>query len=545
MNKIVCAVSENIRFWCMAVYALFRTGIIAPAGLIRLFKMAQVGFLNGSSLSALSALSAARYPDRVALIDEDGELTFTELNQRVEALSSVFALEFHLGKGSYVAIMCRNHRGFVEATLAASRLGANLLFLNTDFPGAQLRQVLSKNIPDLLVFDEEFTAAIHASECSAPKLIADKETGCLNLKTLIDQNHQIKLPRVRQGKIIVLTSGTTGLPKGAERVPTLRAVLSPFVTLLSRLPIKTGMPTLIATPLFHGFGLAAMAIALPLGAPMILRKRFDAEETIKLLGQYKVGVIVVVPLMLQRILLRLPERERLNDLSAIISGGAPLRSNLVEHTIETLGLKLFNLYGTSEAGFVSMATPLDLQAASTTIGRRGEGVALTILNYEGRTVDDGEIGRICVGGKMVFDGYSHGKNDKKTKHGFIDTGDLGYLDTQKRLFLCGRQDDMIVSGGENVFPIEVENVLARHPDVEDVAVIPVVDEEFGQCLHAFIVKKPAAELSEAGFKDYLQQNLARYKIPKAINLVSSLPRNALGKENQKLLRETNTHKACV
>lgn len=537
MNSFIYTMADSIRFWRLTLYILIKKGVI---GLLRpnnLFKIIKIWYLNGSSLNLLCAFSAIRYPDNLAVADDEGELTFVQLSNNSENIACALYSEFHIGTGSNVAIMCRNHRDFILAALACSRLGANLLFINTDFPGSQIESLLAENKPDMFIYDEEFIPVIRSAGNNIPTVITHSSASSrgITLSVLADRESNLKLPRARQGKVIVLTSGTTGVAKGAERTPTLRAVISPFITLLTKLPINFGMSCLISIPLFHGFGLASMAVALALGAPVILQRRFDPAESMTLLNKYKAGVWVVVPVMLHRLLAILPQRSTLNDLQAIVSGGAPIRAELVQRTLNRLGPKLFNLYGTSEAGFASIATPDDLAKYPATIGRKGEGVELAILDRHNEKVAVEKVGRICIGGKMVFSQYINAENNKKIKNNFIDTGDLGYLNSEGYLFLCGRQDNMIVSGGENVFPDEVENLLAQHPDVEDVAVIPIDDEEFGQRLHAFIVIKPTVKLTDADFKAWLQPKLARYKMPAAINLVDDLPRNMLGKTNQRLL----------
>jgi acyl-CoA synthetase (AMP-forming)/AMP-acid ligase II len=196
--------------------------------------------------------------------------------------------------------------------------------------------------------------------------------------------------------------------------------------------------------------------------------------------------------------------------------------------MDVFGEVLYNLYGSTEVAWATIATPEDLRAAPGTAGRPPLGTIVKLLDERGREVPQGEGGRIFVGNGMVFDGYTSG-GGKEVIGGLMSTGDVGHLDAGGRLFVDGRDDEMIVSGGENVFPREVEDLLADHPAVEDVAVVGVPDAEFGQRLKAFVVRREGAELTEAEVKQHVKENLARFKVPREVVFVAELPRNATGK----------------
>jgi fatty-acyl-CoA synthase len=300
---------------------------------------------------------------------------------------------------------------------------------------------------------------------------------------------------------------------------------------LSRTRLRAREPVLVAPPFFHGFGLGYLALGMLLGSTIVMRRRFDAEASLAAIDEHRVTTLIAVPVMLKRIL-ELPEQVRrrydTGSLRVVISAAAPLSADLAAALTDSFGEVVHDLYGTTEAGFAAIATPEDLRESPGTVGRPPDGTTLRILDEEGAEVPSGRTGRIFVGSGMLFEGYSGG-GSKETVDGLMSTGDLGHLDPEGRLHIDGREDDMIVSGGENVFPGEVEDVLARHPDVADVAVLGVADDEFGQRLQAFVVAEQGSEPSEGELKAHVKSSLARYKVPREIVFTESIPRNPTGK----------------
>jgi fatty-acyl-CoA synthase len=288
---------------------------------------------------------------------------------------------------------------------------------------------------------------------------------------------------------------------------------------------------MIAAPMFHSWGFAHFTLALPLASTLVLRRRFDPEETLRAAAQTRATALAVVPVMLQRIMELGPEtigRYDLGALRIIALSGSALPGELATRAMDAFGDVLYNLYGSTEVAWATIATPADLRAAPGTAGRPPIGTVVKLLDKSGREVPRGESGRIFVGNEMMFDGYTGGGN-KEILDGLMSTGDVGHLDSEGRLFVDGRDDEMIVSGGENVFPREVEDLLSDHADVEEAAVVGVPDSEFGQRLKAFVVPRNGAKLDEVTIKDYVKTNLARYKVPREVVFLSELPRNATGK----------------
>jgi fatty-acyl-CoA synthase len=327
---------------------------------------------------------------------------------------------------------------------------------------------------------------------------------------------------------VILTSGTTGTPKGAPRN---EGSIDAAVSLLSRLPLKQGWRTHIAAPLFHSWGWAHLNLAMLLGSTVVLRRRFDPEGCLAAVTENDCDSVAVIPVMLQRILALEDAVLAPYDLShvkAVAASGSPLPGDLATTWMDRFGDSLYNVYGSTECAWATVASPGDLRAAPGTAGRPPHATVVKLYDEHDDEVPQGGTGRIFVANSMLFEGYTGG-GSKDMVGGLMATGDLGRFDAAGRLFVEGRDDEMIVSGGENVFPAEVEDCLARHEGVVEVAVVGVDDPEFGQRLRAFVVRRDPGAADEDALKDYVKQYLARYKVPREIVFLDELPRNATGK----------------
>jgi acyl-CoA synthetase (AMP-forming)/AMP-acid ligase II len=508
----------------------------------------------GSSSAAAYAVSAIRYPERVAIVDERGALTFAEVNARTNALA--WALRAAgVGEQDGVALMCRNHRGFIEATVACAKLGASVLYLNTAFAGPQIADVLRREAPVALIYDEEFADLVREGSEGMRRFVSWRESagtvesgagpadgagrGDPWVEELIARADPSPLqPPVEKGRVVILTSGTTGTPKGANRKQP--DSLEPAAALFSKIPLRARETTVVAAPMFHSWGYAHFTMALPLASTLVLRRRFDPEQTLADVARHRASALAVVPVMLQRIMELPPQTRERYDTSAlriISASGSVLPGDLATQVMDAFGEVLYNLYGSTEVAWATIATPQDLRAAPGTAGRPPLGTVVKLLDVDGREVPQGQRGRIFAANEMVFDGYTGG-GGKEIVRGLMSTGDMGHIDRGGRLFVDGRDDEMIVSGGENVFPREVEDLLAKHPQVEEAAVIGVEDEQFGQRLKAYVVAREDAELTAEAVQEYVKQNLARYKVPRDVMFVQELPRNATGKVLKRELSAT-------
>ncbi len=528
---------------------LYEAGVIRATRPDRLAATLRELHRWGASPAAGIAAGAIARGDETAIVDEVGSLTFSEVDRRSNALARGLAAD-GISEGDGVAIMARNHRGFIDATLACAKVGAHALFLNTMFAAPQLAGVVENEKPKALIYDEEFRELLgEALEAEGgdelkryvswsdrededvPAQAATGEIPDIALEDLIASNdHSPVSPPEEEARFIILTSGTTGTPKGAQR--SSPGSLAPLAAMFSRIPLQAEERTMIAAPLFHSWGMAHFQLGLSLRSTYILRRKFDPEETLRATAESGATALVVVPVMMQRIL-ELPEETiREYDLSALrvtAASGSALPGEMATKWMDTFGENLYNLYGSTEVAWATIATPEDLRAAPGTAGIPPRGTVVKIVDQEGEgEVSEGDTGRIFVGNEMAFEGYTGGggKDDYK---GLLSSGDVGHFDEEGRLFIDGRDDEMIVSGGENVFPREVEDLLADHDSVKEVAVIGVDDDEFGQRLKAFVVTNDGGEGSEDELKKHVKSNLAGYKVPREVEFLDELPRNATGK----------------
>ncbi len=515
-------------------------GLVRPMRPDKLARVAERYLRLGASPALGSASNAITVPDHIAIIDEAGSLTWERTHRRSNALARALRDE-GVEEGDGVAIMCRNHRYFIEATMACAKLGAVALYLNTAFAGPQLSDVMEREDPAVLIYDQEFTDLLSGVAKNVRRFVAweQKEgTDETTLEQLISGSHGDEIePPSEQGRYIILTSGTTGTPKGAQR--SQPEGLSALAALFSKIPRRYGETVMIAAPLFHSWGFLHFMLSLPTAATMVLRPKFDPEDTLQATAEHRARVLAVVPVMMQRILALPDEVKRRYDLSALevtAASGSALPGELATKWMDQFGDNLYNLYGSTEVAWATVATPEDMRAAPGTAGRPPRGTVIRIVDEDDNDVKPGDTGRIFIGNQMAFEGYTGG-GGKDQLGDLLSSGDVGHFDDGGRLFIDGRDDEMIVSGGENVFPREVEDLLSDHEAVHEAAAIGVEDEQFGQRLRAFVVKEDGVDVGEDELKDHVKANLARYKVPREIVFVEELPRNATGKVLKRELAE--------
>lgn len=502
-----------------------RSGMARPGPPLRVLRQLDALRRWGTLLGGTLVSTAARDPGRIAIIDDEGELTYGEVDARTDRLAAALG---RFGAAPRVAVLCRNHRGMVETLVAASKRGSDLVLLNTGMSTGQLVDVVREHEVDVVVADAEFAdflkavpEGVHAVAAGGPgseleELIASAPAGRAE-------------PPARPGRTIVLSSGTTGRPKGADRRS--RPGLSPMVSILSRIPYRVHERMVIEAPLFHTWGYAMLQAAIPLRATIVLHSRFDPERTLRAVAETKATTLVAVPVMLQRIL-ELPESARrkydTSSLRIAAVSGSALPATLATAFMDAFGDVLYNLYGSTEASWVTIATPADLRARPDTAGTPPPGTKVAILDESGKPLPPGTTGRIFAANELPFTGYTTG-DTKETLDGLMSLGDVGHLDEQGRLFVEGRDDDMIVSGGENVFPSAVEEVLDAMPQIREVAVIGVPDEKFGQRTAAYIALHDGQSLDADTVRAHVRDRLARFAVPRDVHFLDELPRNATGK----------------
>ncbi|TKG65708.1 acyl-CoA synthetase [Prauserella endophytica] len=526
--ELVGRVSETAR----SVEVLWRAGLVpiprVDEGIRSLFATRRYGPLAGAV-----RIAAHRDPLAVGIVDERGPLTFSQLDQQSNALARAWS-ERGVRPGSAIAALCRDHRGLVVTMLAAGKLGAPLLLMNTGFAKPQLTDVAAREKVEVLVYDEEFTALLDGIE-GVDRYLAWTDSDLAGhqvpvLEEIIASTDDRPPPAPEKpGGLVLLTSGTTGTPKGAPR-PRISPLHS--AQFLDRIPLRVGEATFMGAPLFHGTGISQFILSLALGCKVVLRRRFNAEETLRQVAEHKCTAVVLVPTMLQRIIDLGPEvigRYDTSSVRIIFVAGSALPPDVGNRATEIFGPVIHNLYGSTEVAVATVATPEDWRKAPGTVGRPPVGCRVALYDEQGNRITKPHVtGRVFVGSGLAFEGYTDGRH-KEIIDGLLSSGDVGHFDEDGLLFIDGRDDEMIVSGGENVYPVEVENLLVEHENVAEAAVIGVPDEEYGQRLKAFVVLTKGASLDADAVRDFVKRNLARYKVPRDVEFLDELPRNATGK----------------
>jgi len=500
---------------------LHRTRLLTIPGLCRLVEAV---LTTGANPMAMLRVAAKLYPERTAVTDEQERLSYPGLWRQAEALAGALHAEYGIQPRQKVALACGNHAALIKAIFACSRLGTHVFLVNPGMTADQLRALEERLRFDFYVYDDPLAAVFADPALGKKSLPSYHPTDpSIHRLALRPGAAKVRLKKQKAGNIVVMTGGTTGQPKAASRKPSILDFLPPFVALLTQIHLDNYRTVYVATPVYHGFGVAALFMGVILGADMYFTRRFEAGRACELIARHKIEAVTVVPLMLQRMLNQ--DDQALTSLRCIITGGAMLSPALARESLAKLGPTLFNLYGTSEGGFAIMATPDQLARKPESIGKPVRGVCARVLNEAGQEVGTKAVGRLCLRSSWTT-----------SKQNWIETGDLAYRDGEGHIFLCGRVDDMIVSGAENVYPIELENVLAQHPDVAAVAVVGIPDAEFGQRLKAVVAAKTGSPLDKAALLAWLKPRVARHQMPAVVEFRDELPYTPLGKLDKKALR---------
>ena len=483
----------------------------------------------GQTVLGSLAASRARYPGAAAFVSPHGRLTYEDLWRSSTALARGLSEREDVEPGARVGVLCRNTPLFLQSVLAGSMLGVDLVFLNTGLAGPQLAEVVAAEGIALVLHDEEFADVV--ADFSA------RTVGSVRSRELVEASSTKDLPPPpRTSALVILTSGTTGTPKGAVRPSEGSA--TGVAALLGRIPIRARDTIVLPAPFFHAWGLSGLLIGLSLSCTIVARPEFDAERTLIDVAANRATVLMAVPTMLQRLCTLEPGVVAAHDsrsLRVIASSGSALPRQVVVDVLERFGPVLYNVYGSTEVATATIATPADLVASPTTAGRPAPGVRVRVLGPDDQPVAAGEAGRVAVANDARFSGYTGG-GGKESVDGLLLTGDVGRFDARGRLQIEGREDDMIVSGGENLYPREVEELLCGHDDVFEVCVLGVPDDRFGQALKAFVVLEPDRKQDGEALRAYVRERLARYKVPREVVFLDELPRNATGKVMRRSLR---------
>ncbi|MFC8386326.1 AMP-binding protein [Nocardia sp. NPDC057272] len=481
----------------------------------------------GSSLAHL-------HGHRVAIIDPQGVVSYRELADMVARYINgvVTQVDPRSGVRPRIGALVRNSRYAAVLCLGALASDSRVILLNTDMGPRHVAEVIEREQIDVVVYDGEFADRFEQVDPTVTRLIAAHEGDSPSNAFDAHIASASTTPPFAEkgGSLVLLTSGTTGAPRGAERgeVSIKPSMLGGY---LAKIPLRGTDRTLIAAPLFHGWGQINLLNMLTLGGTVVLAGRFDAQRTVDMIKRQHVNVLIAVPTMIRRIL-ALPEDQvaRLGggQLRILGTGGAKIDPATVQAVFDRIGPILHNLYGTSECSYITIATPDELVDAPTTAGSPPLGNRVEILDEAGNTLPTGTVGRIFADTGLQIRKYTDG-SEKEWVRGMMSTGDTGRFDERGRLFIEGRSDGMIVSGGENVFPEEVEECLLQHAEIDDAVVTAVSDADFGQRLRAYVVPGEQSSLDAEMVKSYIAAELSRSRVPRDVVLIADLPRTPAGK----------------
>ncbi|HEX3705399.1 MAG TPA: AMP-binding protein, partial [Mycobacteriales bacterium] len=459
VDRLTSIASGAARGGWATAKVVHRIGLTQPVRPDRLVAMAAAVRHWGRTPAGIYALNAARSPDGVAVIDERESVTFAEIDRRSSIVAAALAKE-GVGSGDAVALLARNSAAFIVAMVAISKLGADALYANTGFAGPQLGEVLASENASAIIADDEFADIVREYAADLPQIWAWIEDGgeppdsfAGIIAAAGDATPALPSPDA-EGRQVILTSGTTGRPKGAARgTPSALSGAISGIALLDAIPYTAQGTTVLAAPAFHAWGLGNVTIGMILRSTFVMTRRFDPATTLSLVAAYGADTIAAVPVMCQR-MLEVEDQPDTSSLRIVALSGSALAPTLATRFMDRFGDVLYSLYGSTEIAYVSVARPEDLRAEPTTAGRVLQGVSVRIVDPDDRDVESGEIGRIFAGSGMSFEGYTSGE-DKARLGNLASIGDVGRIGLDGRLYVEGRDDDMIVSGGENVFPAEV------------------------------------------------------------------------------------------
>ncbi len=526
---------------------------ISRPGMIELVRVLASGSQNPSLIYRVNARNT---PSKPAIIWRGRVTTWAELDERIDRLSAGLVRR-GIGRKNSVIMMMRNRQEFVELGAAAARAGAAAVSISWRSTAKELAYLANHSGARGIVTEPELLATVEQAKAELPAHFlenvfvvgdAGNATGPVRA-TALDRLYEDPAPK-RNGldpandedaAVIIYTSGTTGKPKGAVRKFPKDTMQAAF-RFINETPMRVDDVHLVACPLYHSTAFGFMSLSAILGQTVVLMDEFKAEPFLELIERHSVTTTAVVPTMLHRVLeLPLATRKKYDarTLRAVFSGGAPLPAPLALDFMDAFGDVLYNFYGATETGLVTLAKPADLRAAPGTIGKALPGNDIRLVGEEGRDVKPGEVGELYVKNKMLVACYHNDQaaTDQSMIDGFFSVGDLARVDVSGHYFIEGRKRDMVISGGVNVYPAEVEAALEQHPDVAECAVIGVPDREWGERVRAFVVKKAGSSLEEGELKAFVRERLAGAKVPRDYVFLDSLPRNPTGKVLKRELRD--------
>lgn len=487
----------------------------------------------------LLSYASIHVPNQPAVFAADRSLTFTELDARANRLVRLFR-SFSLEPGDVVALLAKNELEYFEIHLAAMRTGLVLLPLNFRLALPELKYIIGDSKPKLLFCSEEFAEAGEALAVSRKIILgSDHESLLTSVEPANDKYWSISADAAF---VILYTSGTTGKPKGT--IISNHALFARISCNLFEYQITVEDRFLMCLQLFH-LGSINCLSHLYVGSTIVIVKDFDAENMLELLSRHRITVTLLVPTMINTVV-NLPGVENVDfsRLRIVVYGGSPIPPVTLARAVSLMGCGFLQTYGMTETNAITFLRPRDHDPKYkphllASAGTPGLGIEARVVDELDRDVAKGELGEIVCRGPLLMDKYLNlpAATEEAMRGGWMHTGDVGYFDQQGYLYVTDRKKDMIVSGGENVYPREVEDVLYEHPGILEAAVIGLPDDKWGERVHAVLVFRPGSAQDTGSVIDFARTRLAGYKLPKTVEITAQLPKNAAGKVAKNELRE--------
>lgn len=539
-----------------ALYArvLYKTRALfhsRPAGLLEVVR-SEVSGVSGPSV--MYRVNAKNLPEKNAIVSREGRRTFRELDRRIDALGHGLVRRRLLGPLSALIIM-RNRPELLEAQTAVARLGgsavcvswrstsAEIVYL-ADHAGANVAFVES-SVADALIAAKD---QLHPELQRNLVIVGGEKEGFILFESIVEDGDSNRAPlgagsrvdRGDGGAIVIYTSGTTGKPKGAVRRFSKHAV-DGAMHFIDQTPIRSSDRHLVVCPMYHSTALGFLGLTFLVGGTLVLDGEFDPERTLAAIDREHVTTTAMVPTMLHRILElgpRIIGKYDTRTLRAVFSSGSSLSAELARAFMDAFGYVLYNFYGSTETGINTLASPQDLIRSPGTIGRAVPGNEIRLLDDRGKEVPVGQTGELFVRNTMLVDGYHRDTEATvaSMREGFFSVGDLGHVDARGFFHLDGRKRDMIITGGVNVYPVEVEGALLSHPAVAEAAAVGVSDREWGERVRAFVSLRPGERVEAPELIAHVRQRLSGAKVPREVVFLPELPKNPTGKILKNALR---------
>jgi len=505
--------------------------------------LAAIFLKKREGLAGVARHHAEKNPEKVAVICQDQKLTYSELYSRSNALA-MSLYELGLRQGHKISLFSQNSLFIPEISIAVNMLKLSTIPVNWHLKGSELNYILNDAGCDSIIYQEGLRQAVLDSGVPLKnKIVIGSPMGdeIPYQKLLVPKANNIDFAYGDYPQTIVYTSGTTGSPKGAQRTVSTTFMLM-ITTCIYEFGLKSSDVHLIVCPLYHSAPLIFMILQLVLGSTSVIMPKFNAEEMLSMIEKYRVTTTFVVPYMITELLNQpdsVVKKYDLSSLRGVICAAAPLNPEHKRAFQRRFGKILYEFYGATETGINTVLKPQDIEKKANSVGRILPLNKVKILDENRKEVPPNTQGEIFIKNPFLMNGYYKKESDtrKSMYKNYLSVGDVGMIDHEGFLYITDRKSDMVISGGVNIYPAEIENALLSHPSVKYAAVIGVPDEKWGESLKAFVVKKDGANLTPEELTLYLKDRIASFKIPKSWEFVESLPLTPSGKVLKRALRE--------